>query len=97
MNLFLEYQIKFINILKKLEKNKLIFLPPNINSLVVEAPPKQYVADMSCNAVMLISKFNEKSPNDLGQILKRNLLENFNEFEKIEIAKQGFINIYNVM
>jgi len=93
MNLFLEYQIKFINILKKLEKNKLIFLPPNINSLVVEAPPKQYVADMSCNAVMLISKFNEKSPNDLGQILKRNLLENFDEFEKIEIAKQGFINI----
>ena len=93
MNLFLEYQIKFINILKKLEKDKIISLPPNINNLVVEAPPKQYVADMSCNAVMIISKFNDKSPNDLGQILKKNLLENFDEFEKIEVAKQGFINI----
>ena len=49
---------------------------------------------MSCNVAMLLSKINKKSPLDLAKILKDYFLENFNEFEKIEIAKPGFMNIF---
>ena len=60
---------------------------------MVELPPKGHKADMSCNAAMILAKFNKKTPLDLANILKKNLLENFKEFEKVDIAKPGFLNI----
>ena len=79
--------------LKSLEKKKIIDLPDNLKSLTVELPPKEHKADMSCNVAMILAKFNKKTPLDLANILKKNFLENFKEFEKIDVAKPGFLNI----
>ena len=79
--------------LKSLEKKKIIDLPDNLKSLIVELPPKEHKGDMSCNVAMILAKFNQKTPLDLANILKKNFLENFKEFEKIDVAKPGFLNI----
>ena len=93
MNLLSDYQKSFLDYLKKLKKKKIIDLPDNLKSLIVELPPKEHKADMSCNAAMILAKFNEKSPLDLANILKKKILENFSEFETIVVAKPGFLNI----
>ena len=79
--------------LKSLEKKKIIDLPDNLKGLMVELPPKEHKGDMSCNVAMILAKFNKKTPLDLANILKKNFLENFKEFEKIDVAKPGFLNI----
>jgi len=94
MNLFLEYQKKIFKSFKLLEKKNIIKIPPNIKYFSVELPPKNQNADISCNAAMVLAKFNNTSPIKLGEILKKNLLSNFNEFKKIEIAGSGFLNIF---
>ena len=93
MNLFSNYQKRFLHYLKSLEKKKIIVLPNHLKNLTVELPPKGHKADMSCNVAMILAKFNQKTPLDLANILKKNFLENFKEFEKIDVAKPGFLNI----
>jgi len=93
MNLFLNYQKRFLDYLKILKKKRIIDFADNLKSLTVELPPKGHKADMSCNVAMILAKFNQKTPLDLANILKKNFLENFKEFEKIDVAKPGFLNI----
>ena len=93
MNIFSEYQNLILNCLDKIEKNKLINLPDSLKGLTVELPPKNQAADISCNAAMLLAKFNNKKPEAIAEILKEHFLKHFKEFNKIEIAKPGFINI----
>ena len=92
MNLFLEYQKKIFKTLKKLEKKKLIQIPSNIN-FIVELPPKNQKADLSCNVAMTLAKLNKSSPVKLAEILRKHFLINFKEFKTIEIAGPGFLNI----
>ena len=93
MNLLLDYQKKLLDYLKSLKNKKIIDLPYNLKSLTVELPPKGHNADISCNAAMILAKLNKRNPLDLANILKKNLLENFSEFEKIDVEKPGFLNI----
>ena len=92
MNLFLDYQKKIFNKLKKLEKKKLIKIPSKLY-LTVELPPKNQNADISCNAAMILAKTNNNSPIELAVILKKHLSLNFKEFKSVEIAGPGFLNI----
>ena len=92
MNLFIEYQKKIFETLKKLEKKKLIQIPSNLN-LNVELPPRNQKADISCNVAMTLAKLNKNTPVKLAEILKKHLLINFKEFKSIEIAGPGFLNI----
>ncbi len=94
MNLFFEYQKKILTILKVLESKKKIKLISNIKALTVELPPKNQKSHISCNAAMILAKINKIDPNNLAEIIKKELLKNFKEFEKIEVAKPGFLNIY---
>jgi len=94
MNLFLDYQKKIFNYVKSLEKRKKIKIPPKIKSFAVELPPKDQNADISCNAAMILAKINNTSSLKLAEILKDHLLSNFKEFNSIEIAGPGFLNIY---
>ena len=94
MNLFLDYQKKIFNSLKNLEKKKLIQIPARLKSFTVELPPKSQRADISCNAAMILAKANNSSPIRLAEILKKHLLSKFKEFENIEIAGPGFLNIH---
>ena len=93
MNLLLEYQNKFLNFLKRLKNDKIIYFPDSIKGLTVELTPKDKNADISCNMAMILVKFNDKTSIEIANILKKNISENFQEFEKIEVAKPGFINI----
>ena len=58
MNIFLDYKKKFLVFLKKLQKNKIISIPDNLEGLIVELPPKNNQAHLSSNAAMIIAKFN---------------------------------------
>jgi len=93
MNLFSNYQKRFLDYLKILKKKRIIDFADNLKSLTVELPPKGHKADMSCNVAMILATFNKKAPLDLANILKKKFLENFKEFEKIDVAKPGFLNI----
>ena len=93
MNLYSDYQKKIFEKLKYLEKKKLIKLPSTMNNLTVELPPKNQIADISCNAAMILAKANSNPPHILAEILKKYFLENFKEFRNIEIAGPGFLNI----
>ena len=93
MNLLSYYQEKIFSCLKNLEKKKLIQISSELKKISVELPPKNHKADISCNAAMILAKFNNVSPIELGKILKKHLLSNFDEFKSIEIAGPGFLNI----
>ena len=93
MNLFLDYQKKFSVYLKNLKRKNIIDLPDNLKSLTVELPPKGYNADISCNVAMVLAKYNKKTPLDLANVLKKNFLKKFDEFEKIDVQNPGFLNI----
>jgi len=93
MNIFLYYEEKFLKCIVDLEKSKKILLPKDFKKIVVEIPPIQYHADVSCNAALLLAKFNKTSPIKLGEILKKSFLLNFSEIDKIELTKNGFLNI----
>ena len=93
MNLFSDYQLEIFKLLNKLKNKKEINIPNNLKSFTVEPPPKNQKADMSTNAAMVFSKENNMSPLEFAEILKKYLLSEFSEFESIDIAKPGFINI----
>ena len=93
MNLFLDYQKKIFNSLKVLSKKKIIKIPNSVKNITVELPPKNQIADISCNVAMILAKYNNKKPVDIANILREQFLKNFKEFEKIDIANPGFINI----
>ena len=92
MNLFSEYQKKILNLLKELEKKKLLIIPSDLY-FTIDTPPKDHKADISCNVAMILAKINKSSPKKIAEILKKNLLLNFKEFNSIEIAGPGFLNI----
>ena len=94
MNLFLNYQKKIFTSLRNLEDKKIIKIPKNFMNLTVELPPKNQSGDISCNAALVLSKFNNVTPIKLADQLKKKLLEDFEEFKKIEIAGPGFLNIF---
>ena len=92
MNLFLNYKKKILIKLKDMEKKKLLKIPSSFN-LVVELPPRNQEADISCNAAMILAKFNNDTPVNLAELLKKHLLSSFKEFKSIDVAHPGFLNI----
>ena len=89
----LDYQVKIFKSLKSLERKKIIQIPLKLKNFTVELPPQSQKADISCNAAMILAKINNNSPLKLAEILKKYLLLNFKEFESINIAGPGFLNI----
>jgi arginyl-tRNA synthetase len=93
MNIFKNYQKDFSLLLNELNKKKIIIFNDSVKNLTVEPPPKNFLADMSCNAALILSKLNKTTPDKLSKIIKIELLKKFKEFQNIEISKQGFLNI----
>jgi len=94
MNLYSDYHKKIYLILKKLDKKRIIKINSSIKGLSVEIPPKKQDAHLSCNAAMILAKINNISPISLAEVIKKHLLNSFSEFDKIEVAGPGFLNIY---
>ena len=94
MNLFLDYKKKIFNFLKILNKKKILKIPENFKNITIELPPQNQKGDISCNAAMLLAKFNNISPRECAETLKIYLLKDFKEFRSIDIAGPGFLNIF---
>ena len=93
MNIFLEYNIKFKDLIKYLNKNKKLELPNNLDGINIDIPPKNFSGDISFNAAMVLSKTNKKNPLDLAKLISDEILNKFDEIEDVSIVKPGFINI----
>ena len=93
MNIFEEY-LKKINTL--VDKNKEILKLDNLNNfkgIVVETPPEEFNFDLSCNASLILAKINKINPKELANKIKDLILKNLSDFEKIDIAGPGFLNL----
>ena len=93
MNIFEEY-LKKINTL--VDKNKEILKLDNLNNfrgIVVETPPEEFNFDLSCNASLVLAKINKINPKELANRMKDLILKNLSDFEKIDIAGPGFLNL----
>ena len=93
MNIFNLYREKIIEKIKSANKNDLIKLPENLNSINVDLPPKKFNCDISTNVSMVLSKPNNKSPLEIAEILSELIKKDDQYIEKTIIEKPGFINI----
>ncbi len=93
MNIFEEYKNKLIIIIKKAKEDKLLILPENLDAVNVDSTPPKIDFDISTNVAMVLAKPNNKTPNDLAQILIKLLKNEDKSIEEISFAKPGFINI----
>ena len=93
MNLFINYQKKISNSLKDLERKKVIKFSKLIKKFNIEVPPKGQKGDLSCNIALILASINKTSPMELANIIKKKLLDDIKEFETIEVAGPGFLNI----
>ena len=93
MNIFDIYLDKIKNVLDILSKKDEIVLPEKLDGINAEIPPAKFDCDISTNVAMVLSKANQKSPIDLGNIISKSLVESDNMIEKAEVVKPGFINI----
>ncbi len=92
MNIFEFYREYIIKILKKLSEDGSLSLPDNLDGINVDIPPLKFDCDLSSNAALILSKINNKKPNDVANLIISKL-SNENNIESISIANPGFINI----
>jgi arginyl-tRNA synthetase len=93
MNIF-EYYLSIIQnlILDHKDEFKLKDLD-NLDSVNLEVPPEPFDFDLSCNISLVLAKSNKLNPKILASQYKDFFLSKIIDFEKIEIAGPGFLNI----
>ena len=65
----------------------------NLTNIVIENPPSNFDFHLSCNVSLILAKNNKINPKNLASKIKELLLKKIDDFELIEIASPGFINI----
>ena len=93
MNIFSEYTIKIKKLVNNLKNKGKIDLPSNLDSVIVDIPPKKFLGDISCNVAMIISKINKKNPIDIANLISNEIKDQFDEVDEISVAKPGFLNL----
>ena len=93
MNIFDQYLEKIKKILFDLSNNGDLILPEKLDSITTEIPPPKFDSDISTNVAMVLAKINNKSPNDLAQVLIEAIKKDDDLIDNISIIKPGFINI----
>jgi len=95
MNVFDNYLKKIKEIV--LKKNKELKINSNeaesFKGITVEVPPGDFDFDLSCNMAMVLAKKIKENPKNLANEIKKTLLEESKDFESIEVAGPGFLNI----
>jgi len=93
MNIFENY-LSRINRLIQQNKNTLeLENIENLKNVNLEVPPEHFNFDLSSNISLVLSKVNKLNPKNLAENIKDLLLKNISDFETIETAGPGFLNI----
>ncbi len=93
MNIFDNYLLIITKIILKNKESLNLNNLKNLENVNIEVPPKHFNYDLSTNISLVLSKINKINPNNLAKSIKDLLLKNISHFEKIEVAKPGFLNI----
>ncbi len=93
MNIFENYLIKIKDIVKKNSDSLNIKLPENFKGIAVETPPENFDFDLSCNIALILGKKNKVNPLKLAENIKSILKKEIKDFELVNIANPGFLNI----
>ena len=93
MNIFEEYQKKITLCIS--ENKKLLNLKElnNFKGVTVETPPLEFNYDLSCNICLILGKINKIDPKNLAAKIRELFQKNLKEFDKIEVAGPGFLNL----
>ena len=93
MNILEEY----LNLIKILiAGNQKLLKLDNLNEfkgVIVEIPPAEFNYDLSCNICLILAKINNIDPKDLAKKIESLMNKSIKDFEKIEVAGPGFLNI----
>ncbi len=93
MNIFENYLKKIKDLIKKNQKKLELKNIDNLKGINLEIPPSNINSDLSSNICMILAKVNKLNPNKLALSMKDLIKSNIKDFEKIEVAKPGFLNI----
>ena len=92
MNIFETYREQIINSIKKLSSKNILQIPENLKNVNTDIPPAKFDGDISSNVAMVLSKLNQKQPENIANLII-NEIKNDKNIENIKIEKPGFINI----
>ena len=93
MNIFEIYLIEISSIIKKNKKKLNLKSLNNFKGMTVENPPPNFDCDLSTNVSLILAKLNKLNPKQLSENIKSLLLKNIKDFEDVNSAGPGFINI----
>ena len=93
MNIFDIYLKKIKKVLVDLNNNDVLKLPQNLNSINVDIPPDKYDSDISTNLLLVLSKINNETPNNLSKIIIPLIKKFDSNIETVNFIDPGFINI----
>ena len=69
MNIFEIYREQIINLIKTLNKKNVLQLPENLKGVNTDIPPAKFDGDLSSNVAMILSKHNQKQPEDIANTI----------------------------
>ncbi len=93
MNIFEKYIKTLTALISKNQKFLKLHDLNNFKGIVVESPPEEFNFDLSCNAALVLAKTNRINSKELANSIKELMIKNLKDFERIEIAGPGFLNL----
>ena len=93
MNIFENYLSKISKIIIDNKKNLKLSVLENLDNINLEVPPDHLDYDLSSNASLVLAKTNNLNPVNLAKEIKNLLLSKISDFEEVDIAGPGFLNI----
>ena len=93
MNIFEEYTNKISNLIVKNSKFLELSNLNKLNGITIETPPSKFNFDLSCNVSLILGKENNINPIDLAKKIEVLVYKELKDFEKVEIAGPGFLNL----
>ena len=93
MNIFEYYLIEIRNLVISHQKELKLNNLDSLNNINLEIPPEHFNFDLSCNISLVLAKSNKVNPLNLANMIKELFKNKIENFDKIEIAGPGFLNI----
>ena len=93
MNIFEHYLLEIKNLVSSNKNDLKLINLDNLKNINLEVPPEHINFDLSCNISLILGQSNKLNPRDLAIQLKSLFEKKIKNFEIIEIAGPGFLNI----